>query len=173
MKRFGRISMLTLGILGLSLAIGLATSRQVRAAVTALVTVANTAANPVPTQSMDAQTAFQANVTLGFNSQTVTIPAGQRLVVDFVTISGAVQSDSGPIQPSIVLESTLNGGASAQYWLEPGPSPVNLPGEGQVYLAQPVKVYADTLNVSTAYAGYAPSFFSVNVSISGHLVPVS
>jgi hypothetical protein len=173
MKRFGRISMLTLGILGLSLVIGLATSRQVRAAVTALVTVANTAANPVPTQSMDAQTAFQANLTVGFNGQSVAIPQGQRLVIDFVTINGVVQSGSGPVQPSVILASTLNGGPQTQFWLQPGPSPVNLPGENQLYLAQPVKIYADTLYVLGACAGYSPSFYSLNVSISGHLVPIT
>ena len=173
MKRLGRISIWTLSILGLSLILAVSTSRTVRAAVTSLVTVANTAANPVPTQAMDAQTAFQVDLTVGFNGQTVTIPQGQRLVVDFVAIHGVAQSTGGPIQPSIILSSTLNGGPQASYYLQPGPSAVNIPGENQLYLAQPVKIYADTLYVSGAFAGYSPSFYSFGVTISGHLVPIS
>lgn len=49
MKRIQNIALLTLCILGLSLILGLVTSRQVRAAVSALVTVTNDATNPVPT----------------------------------------------------------------------------------------------------------------------------
>jgi len=173
MKRIGRIALLTLSILGFSFVLTLATSHKVRAAVSALVTVSNTAANPVPTQSMDAQTAFQTNFTLGFDDVPVTIPAGQRLVIDFVAVNGVAQSNSGPIQPSIIFYSTLTGGGSASYYLQPAPSPVTVPGTGQVYLAQPVKIYADNLTVGGGYAGYSPSFFSFNVNISGHLVPIS
>jgi hypothetical protein len=172
MKRFGRISVLTLSIVGLSLILGIATSRNVRAAVSALVTVSNTLANPVPTQSVDAQNAFQADVTITWpNAQSITIPAGQRLVVDFVAIHGVANSLSGAIQPSIILESSLTGGGSANYYLQPGPSPVNIPGENQLYLAQPVKVYADSLTVSPAFAGFSPYTFIFDVEISGHLVP--
>ncbi len=142
------------------------------ALVATLVQVTNTSANPVPTHSMDAQNAFQTSFALGFDSVPVTIPSGQRLVIDFVSISGDAQSVGGPIQPDIIFNSTLTGGGSASYYLEPGSSPINIPGEGQVYLAQPVKIYADTLNVSGGYAGYAPSFFSFTVNISGHLVPI-
>ena len=177
MKRFGKVLILTLSIIGLSLIIGIATSHEVRAAVTALVTVANTSANPVPAQSMDAKNAFQANVTVGLvsgtlPSQLVTIPAGQRLVVEFVTISGVANSLGGPIQPTIILQSSLNGGASADYYLDPAPSPVNIPGANQLYLGQPVKVYADTLDVAPAYSGFAPFTYIFHVAISGHLVPV-
>jgi hypothetical protein len=42
-----------------------------------------------------------------------------------------------------------------------------------LYLAQPVKIYADTLSVSGAFAGSDPSFYSLGVSISGHLVPIT
>ena len=173
MKRLGRISVLTLTIIGLSLVVGLVTSRQVRAAVSALVTVSNTSANPVPTESVDASNAIEYEVQIGFNSQSIPIPAGKRLVVDFVTVHGVVNSLSGPIQPDVLLQSSLNGGASSTFTLEPGPSPVNITGENQLYLAQPVKVYADTLSVSGAFAGYDPDTFILIVSISGHLVPIS
>jgi len=172
MKRFFRPLVLTLSIIGLSLILGVATSRDVRAAVSALVTVANTPANPVPTQPVDAKNAFQTSLSLGLVPQAITIPVGQRLVVDFVTISGIAQSLSGPIQPTIILESSLNGGGSANYYLDPAPSPVNIPGANQLYLGQQVKVYADSLTVAPAYAGFAPSTFIFNVAISGHLIPV-
>ena len=172
MKRFGKVLVLTLGIIGLSLILGIATSHEVRAAVSALVTVANTAANPVPIQSVDAKNAFQTDFNLLLSPQPVAIPVGQRLVVEFVSISGIANSLSGAIQPSIILQSSLSGGGSASYYLQPGPTPVNIPGTNQLYFAQPVKVYADNLTVSPAYAGFAPYTFTFNVAISGHLIPV-
>jgi len=172
MKRFGRISLLTLSVIGLSLILGVATSRNVRAAVSALVTVSNTSANPVPTQSVDPKNAFQADFDLGNGSLPVAIPPGQRLVVEFVAINGIADSLSGPIQPSIILQSSLTGVGSANYYLEPAPSPVNIPGAYQLYLAQPLKVYADSLSVAGAYAGYAPFTYTFHVAISGHLIPV-
>ena len=177
MKRFGKVLGLKLGIIGLSLILGIATSHEVRAAVRALVTVANTSANPVPAQSMDAKNAYQVDLTVslvsGFlTSQALTIPAGQRLVVDFVTASGGAYSLSGPIQPSIVLESSLNGGGQANYYLQPAPTATVIPGTGQMHLAQPVKIYADNLTVAAGFAGFSPASYVFNVAISGHLVPI-
>ncbi len=172
MKRIGRISILTLSIVGLSLILGIATSHTVRAAVSALVTVSNTSTNPVPVESVDAKNAFQTDFNLGLSPQAIAIPSGQRLVVDYVSISGIADSLSGAIQPSIVLQSSLNGGGSASYYLQPGPTSVNIPGANQLYFAQPVKVYADSLTVSPAYAGFAPFTYTFNVALSGHLVAV-
>lgn len=172
MKRFGKVLVLTLSVIGLSLVLGIATSRSVRAAASALVTVSNTSTNPVPTESVDAKNAFQQQISLGLSAQQIAIPAGQRLVVDFVAINGIAQSLSGAIQPSIILQSSLNGGNTANYYMQPGPTPVNIPGTNQLYLAQPVKVYADTLFIVPAYAGFAPSTYIFNVGISGHLIPV-
>ncbi len=93
-----------------------------------LVQVTNTAANPVLTQEVDSKNAFQASITLGLTSQPISIPSGQRLVVDFVTVSGVANSLSGAIQPTIVLSSTLNGGAPVHYYLDPAPTPVTIPG---------------------------------------------
>jgi hypothetical protein len=172
MKRLGKFAVLTLSVIGLGLILGVATSRDLRAAVSALVTVSNTSANPVPAQLMDAKNAFQANLTMGLSTQNIAIPPGQRLVVEYVSISGIANSLSGAIQPSIILESSLTGGLNANYYLQPGPSPVNIPGANQLYLAQPVKVYADSLTVAPAYAGFAPFTYTFNVALSGHLVPV-
>ena len=173
MNRLGRISVFTLSLLGLSLVVGMATSHQVRAAVSALVTVSNTSANPVPTESVDASNAFQYDTTMGFASTSVPIPAGKRLVVDFIAVNGEVSSLDGPIQPSVILESALNGGNSANYYFEPAPSPVTISVENQLQLGKDVKIYADSLSISTAFAGYSPNFFSLHISISGHLVPNS
>lgn len=173
MKRLGRIAILTLSIVGLSLILGIATSHTVRAAVSALVTVSNTSANPVPVESVDAKNAFQTDFDLGLSPQAIAIPSGQRLVVNYVAISGIADSLSGAIQPSIILQSSLTGsGGSASYYLQPGPTPVNIPGANQLYFAQPVKVYADSLTVSPAYAGFAPFTYTFHVAISGHLIPV-
>ena len=135
MKRFARPVMLTLSIIGLSLILGIATSHSVRAAVSALVTVSNTSTNPVPVQSVDGKNAFQTQFDMGFGNQQIPIPAGQRLVVDFVTINGDVDSLQGPIQPSVILQSSLTGGGGGNFTLQPGPSPVNIPQENQLYLA--------------------------------------
>jgi hypothetical protein len=172
MKRFGRIAVLTLSVIGLTLVLGIATSRGVRAAVSALVTVSNTPANPVPTQGVEEKNAFQVGFNLGLTPQVIAIPAGQRLVVEYVAISGIADSLSGAIQPSIILQSSLTGVGNASFYLQPGPTPVNIPGANQLYFAQPVKVYADSLSVSPAYAGFAPFTYTFNVAISGHLVPI-
>src|ERR1035437_3326516 len=109
MKRFGKVLVLTLSIIGLSLILGIATSRSVRAGVTALVTVANPSANPVPTQSVDAKNAFQTELSVAtFNvSQPVAIPSGQRLVIDFISINGGAGSLSGPVQPGVAVQAPL------------------------------------------------------------------
>jgi hypothetical protein len=170
MKRFGRILILTLSIVGLSLILGIATSHTVRAAVSALVTVTNTSANPVPTQDVDAKNAFQTQLTVTFGEapQQISIPSGQRLVVDFVTINGDLFGD-GSTQPVIVFSSALTGGGSAGYYLTPV---ATVSGLSQLTLAQPVKIYADTLFVEGGYAGVTPTGFSLGVAISGHLVPI-
>jgi hypothetical protein len=180
MKRFGKVLVLTLSIIGLSLILGIATSHEVRAAVTALVTVANTSANPVPAQSVDAKNAYQVRVVVGMDllgnfrpPQVLTIPAGQRLVVDFVTAHGFAPPPAGAaVQPEIILESSLNGGGQVSYLLLPAPTPFVLPGSGAGYLAQPVKIYADNLTVAASLVGATPLAYSFDVSISGHLVPI-
>jgi hypothetical protein len=172
MKRVGRIALMTAGIVALSLIPGTVTSRQVRAAVAALVQVSNPVSAPVFTQEVGDKNAFSASVTLNaLGSQAIAIPAGQRLVVDFVEIHGLATSLSGPVQPDVLFYTTLNGAPSVNYYLEPGPSPVNT-NEGQVSLMKDVKLYADTLTIGTGFAGYSPNEFIMVVSISGHLVPM-
>ena len=117
-----------------------------------------------------ARAPFQATVTVdisNFNFTPVTIPAGQRLVVDYVSMSGAAQTTGAYVQPIVILSSTLSGGSQNLYYFSPDQSSV---APGQYYRAQQTTIYADTLNVSPAFAGYTPSFMTFNVVISGHLI---
>lgn len=113
--------------------------------------------------------AFQVNLTLGLASQPITIPVGKRLVIDFIAVSGTTASPSGPIQPIVILASGLKNGSTAGYYVKLDPSTV-MPT--QYYRSERILVYADTLTVSSAYSGFAPSFFVFNVALSGHLIDV-
>jgi hypothetical protein len=117
-----------------------------------------------------ARAPFQATVPININNFTYTsvpIPAGKRLVIDYVSLSGAAQTSGAYVQPIIILNSAVAGSSSALYYLGPNPSTTT---PGQYYLAQPMTVYADSLQVSPAFAGYTPSFMAFNVVISGHLI---
>jgi hypothetical protein len=132
----------------------------------ALVQVANTAANPALTESVDAKNALQTELSFyAPGTQTVVIPAGQRLVVDFVNI-GAF-AGPGTLTPFVVLQSSLNGSGSANYGFDPAPT--TAPG---VFVAsQAVKIYADTLYVAVGVSG-SVALNAIYVEISGHLVAV-
>jgi len=116
-----------------------------------------------------ARGAFQANVivNLATGFVNVPIPAGKRLVVDYVAIAGAAQSGGGGIQPVILMQSTLGNAAGVTYYLMPSQSPT---APTQFYGSEQPRIYADSLYVGTGYSGYAPSFLTFQVSISGHLV---
>ncbi len=119
-----------------------------------------------------ARAPFQATVTLDINNFTYTpipIPAGQRLVIEYVSISGAAQSSGGPIQPIVLLSSSVAGNPGATYYIAPTPTAA-LPT--QFYHSQAAAIYADSLQIGPGYAGYTPSFMIMNVVISGHLVSI-
>jgi len=136
------------------------------------VTITNTPSAPVPVVSLDAAGAFQVQLTLsqaaGTLFQTVNIPAGKRLVVEFVTIDGTAASSSGPIQPVVLLESSITGVGSANFYLQPDQAATLT---DRFARSEQVKVYADGLAVAVGFAGYTPDFMVFGVSISGHLVP--
>ena len=141
-------------------------------AVIAVTPKAAVAAANVKDVDQPARAPFQATVELNINNFTYTavpIPAGQRLVIEYVSISGAAQSGSGPIQPIALLSTTVAGNAAATFYIAP-PSNSLLPT--QFYHAEPTAIYADTLEVGPAFAGYTPSFMVLNVVISGHLISV-
>jgi hypothetical protein len=118
-----------------------------------------------------ARAPFQATVTVNaltnFNYTTVSIPAGKRLVVDMVSMSGAAAGTGGSIQPIIILSSNVAGNPNALFYFAPSPS-ATLPE--QFYSSQPTNIFADSLQVGPAFAGFSPSFMTFNVVISGHLI---
>jgi hypothetical protein len=115
---------------------------------------------------------FQATVSVNSNNfvfTPVSIPSGKRLVVEYVAMSGAAASAGGPIQPVILLNSSVTGSAPATFYVQPAPSTVT---PQQFYNSGPVTIYADSLNIGGGYSGFAPSFLVFNVVISGHLVSI-
>jgi hypothetical protein len=115
---------------------------------------------------------FQATVPININNFTytpVTIPTGKRLVVDYIAMSGAAQTSGADIQPIILLSSSVAGNPSALYYIAPQQSGT-VPG--QYYHTEQATIFADSLSVSPAFAGYSPTFMAFNVVISGHLISV-
>ena len=122
------------------------------------------------TSTNPAVNAFQVTVPINinnFNFTAVTIPAGQRLVIQDVSLSGAAQTTGTDVQPIIIFSSTLGTEAANLRYFAPNPS-ATVPG--QYYADYPTTLYADTLEVSPAFAGFTPSFMSFNVVITGYLV---
>lgn len=102
-----------------------------------------------------------------FNYIPVKIPTGKRLVIDYISMSGAAQSPDGPIQPIIILQAQNAGSASNLFYFAPQQSST-VPG--QFYDAKQTTIYADMLSVGPGFSGFSPSFLGFNVVISGHLV---
>jgi hypothetical protein len=117
-----------------------------------------------------AKNAFAVTVPINinnFNFTPVTIPAGKRLVVQDVSLSGAAQTGGAYVQPIIILSATLGSGPANLHYYAPIQDP-NVPG--QFYADFQTTVYADTLNASPAFAGFTPTFMSFNLVITGYLV---
>ena len=117
-----------------------------------------------------AKNAFEVTVAINinnFNYTSVTIPAGKRLVVQDVSLSGAAQTAGSYVQPIIILNSTLGSGAANLHYYAPIED-AKVPG--QFYSDFQTTVYADTLSVGPAFAGFTPTFMAFNVVITGYLV---
>jgi len=133
-------------------------------------------ARPTLVQNTDepARAPFQTTVSLNYSTSTlfasVPIPSGKRLVIDYVSVNGAAASNSGPIQPVIILESAVAGSPAVSYYLTQTQSPLVTT---QFHSAAPMTIYSDTLAVAFGFSGYTPSFAVFNVSISGHLVSIA
>jgi len=115
---------------------------------------------------------FQATVAININNFTfspVAIPAGKRLVVDYVSMSGAAQTAGAYIQPIVILSSSVAGSPNCLYYFGPQQSGT---APGQYYHADRTTIFADSLSVSPAFAGFTPTFMAFNVVISGHLITV-
>ena len=133
--------------------------------------LAVTSAHPVAAQ--DFPIPFVVTVPVNVNNFTYTpvaIPQGMRLVIDYMSLSGAAQSSSGPVQPIVILNTQVAGGTSNLFYFEPSPSATV---SGQYYMSEKTVIYADSLNVSPAFSGYTPTFLAFNVVISGHLVSLA
>lgn len=117
-----------------------------------------------------ARAPFQVRVQLnGIADQAITIPAGMRLVVDYVTVnaSATTSSTDGGIQPVVVLTSTVAGNPSTSFYIMPTQSS-SVPA--QFHNSGPATIYADTLNVGTGFSGFGPPNMATGVAISGHLI---
>jgi len=117
-----------------------------------------------------AKNAFQTTVPISitnFNFTVVPIPAGKRLVIQNVSLSGATQTEGPYVQPIIILSTTLGSGTANLRYFAPLEDP-KVPG--QYYQDFETTVYADTLTASPAFSGYTPSFMSFNLVITGYLV---
>jgi hypothetical protein len=117
-----------------------------------------------------ARAPFQVTVPVNinnFNFTPVSIPAGHRLVIDYIAMAGAAQTTGADIQPIILLSSSVAGGSNNLYYIAPQQSGT-VPG--QYYHTEKATIYADSLSVSPAFAGFTSSFMSFNVVISGHLI---
>ncbi|GLQ46711.1 hypothetical protein GCM10007862_17620 [Dyella lipolytica] len=117
-----------------------------------------------------AKDAFQVTVEVNINNfvfTPVSIPAGKRLVVQQVSLSGAATTTGAYVQPIVILASELGtAGFNYNYF---GPNPATA-DPTQFYASYPTTIYADTLEVGPAFAGYTPSFLAFNVVINGYLV---
>lgn len=117
-----------------------------------------------------AKNAFSVTVEVNVNNFTntaVTIPAGKRLVVQNVSLSGAAQTEGAYVQPIVILSATLGTGTANLNYFGPNPS-ATVPG--QYYASVPTTIYADKLEVGPAFSGFTPTFMVFNVVITGYLV---
>ena len=146
-----------------------------RIVLTGLLAVCFTLATTLPSQ-VQAQTntditkdAFAWSTTININNFTFTtipIPAGKRLVVQNVNMSGAAQANPYVV-PIVLFVSTLGSGPSVYHYFA---LPQNLQDFTQYYEDKQTTIYADQLNVSPAFAGFTPSFMVFNVTVEGYLV---
>ncbi|MFC3650799.1 hypothetical protein ACFONN_04535 [Dyella humi] len=114
--------------------------------------------------------AVQVTVQVNINNFTftpVSIPSGKRLVVQSVNLSGAATTAGAYVQPIVVAASKLGSGSFNYSYFGPNPSVVD---PTQFYASYPTTIYADTLMVGPAFAGYTPTFMAFNVVINGYLV---
>ena len=158
----------------------LATPKAVHAIVSTLVTVSNTAANPVPTRAADnpARQAVlltagivmpdgQPTGTLLMNSESVqfTVPAGQRLVVDSVSGNMSAPSGQTPIEVAVL------GNSQAQIF--PVATFQGSSGGFNVFsFATPITTYLDPGSQPLAFCSRGPSSSGTafcNFFVAGHL----
>lgn len=127
---------------------------------------------PVLMKDVDqaARTPFQVTVPININNFTYTpvaIPAGQRLVIDYLSYSGAAQTSGSYVQPILLLAVGVANNPPVLHYYGSDPSSA---APGQYYHSENVTIYADTLQVGPAFAGFTPSFMTFSLVITGHLI---
>jgi hypothetical protein len=185
MKRLAKIAASTVAILTLTLLVGIASSRAVRAAVTALVT--DSSAKPMSTQlpGHPGRRAVLLNVAVGipegqFTSQgsftsgdlettaEYTVPTGQRLVVDFV--SGEYMVPKGQAPNPFQFETTV-GATHGPLRLVPTFTHSDN-GDGYFSFSSPLTAYQEAANPIVASCSRYPFTAGVatcSATLSGHL----
>jgi hypothetical protein len=155
-----------LAALGASVVFGLALSPQARAVASALVTITNTAANPVPTRNVDnrAQNAFATRLYPNASADaSFTVPAGKYLVID--SVSAFVYGSTTVVDLGVYT--TTNGiGAGALM-------PFAINNHGVNFASANFNLVADpgtTVTVLVDDTNYADSA-GMNVDIRGYFVP--
>ena len=128
--------------------------------------------SPVLTKDVDqaARAPFQVSVPINVSNFTYTpvaIPPGRRLVIDYISYSGAAQTSGAYVQPILLMSVGVANNPSVVYYFGSDPSAT---APGQYYHSENVTIYADTLSVAPAYAGYTPTFMAFNLVITGHLI---
>lgn len=165
MKRLGRIAVLAITAAGLGLVLTVASSREMRAAAAELmITVANTTANPVPTEAVNTP-ATQPFGWVATGQATLVVPAGKRLVI--TDVSGI----SNPLFYANLLISATAGGTETGVVL---PFSAGLAGDS--YLGRTVHMYADpSTTVSLKFTPITAGPYKTNppvptVYINGYFV---
>jgi hypothetical protein len=143
--------------------------------------VTNTAASPVAVRDVDnpAKQPFQAEVVGGFADGAsttgdiiiATVPAGKRLVIEYVSASGAMLHDQKVVRGEVAETLTL---APARWGIQYTPQGSNADRTRDYFVAtQPVRIYADPGSITCSaerdsVAGANPD--SVTFTISGYFV---
>lgn len=129
-------------------------------------------ARPALVQDTDqaARAPFEVTMQVQFNNfqlVPVSIPAGYRLVIDYVSIVGVATTSGAYIEPVINLIPSVSGGQPASFLFTPEVSKI-VPAE--FLHSEKVAITADSLMVQGAYNGSAPRSYNFFLSISGHLI---
>jgi hypothetical protein len=167
-------------IVVVALVLALASPKSVRAVVSALVTVSNTASNPVPTVSSEAAKAFVAEGNCTFFSSAnactatvYTVPSGETAVVE--SLSDFCAIDPGTQGGWFEVDFTAPAGSAATVSLTPTTIFQSLLGTNVTEASANLKFYAAggtpiQENLITG-ADQTDSGNSCRFTISGYLVP--
>lgn len=152
-------------IVVVALVLALAAPKTVHALVSALVTVSNTAANPVPTIGAEAGRAFVVGNGCLFTGATscfvipvYTVPAGETAVIESGSYTCSL--NTGTALTSVSMSFTGPGGKLASVNFSPVSSG-----------SQNIKTYAGPGDIDAAFDTSGSQASGCNFTVSGYLVP--